>query len=494
MNKLIGENRSFWRMSAKGLSYTKLANTVEVDVAIVGGGISGILASYFLAKKGKKVALLESRELISGTTGGTTAKLSAQHELVYNKLIKQSGEELARLYYEANSKAIDIAESLVKEYGIDCDFERTDAYVFSQKESSLEQLESEEIAYRKLGIDGEMVDDIPISFDIKGALVMRNQAQFHPVKFLQGILRELEDMGAHIYQHTKYTGYERDGDRLTLNTDTQFQVICDDMVLATLFPAEDPESFYSKNMKPSTTHLTAFAHLDRNLQGMYISNDRPELSFRSAYYEEEPVLIIGGQSHPTGDNVSTVERYESIKDRVEKEFGLTEMLDYWSAHGYLTPDSRAFIGKLQKGTDSIYVMTGFNEWGMTTGIVGAELITDLIMGEENPYQPLYDPNRSLPKQQNHGKKLTPTILDEAAELKEGQAKKFEVDGKPAGMYKDANGEVHYMNLACTHLGCEVKWNDGDHTWDCPCHGSIFDGKGEVISGPAKEPLKRVSPF
>lgn len=497
MKKLRGENRSYWRVTAPGVSYPKLANDVEVDNVVVGGGISGILTAYLLAKSGKSVALLESRELVGGTTGGTTAKLTSQHELIYDKLIQREGLNIAKLYYEANQDGLRLIESLVDEYRIDCGFERMDSYLFSQDGSTTHDLKKEAEAYQRIGIEGGTTDSIPLDVEVASALVMKNQAQFHPVKFLHGILRELDSMGARIYQHTKYMGTERSRDQLIISTDTPFTVTCKQVVLATLFPVEDPHSFYSNTMKPVTSHLTVFSSPNLFVKGMYISNDGSKRTFRGAHDEDQHVLIIGGETHPTGDTKSTIERYESIQKFAEEEFGLTDMLGYWSEHELITPDLRPYIGQIEEDDEQMYVMTGYNKWGLTAAAAGAQLITDMITGRDNCFAELFNPQRqryNKESEKNGGKDTILQLSQQAALLETGQAKRFEINGQATGMYKDINRNVHYVDLSCTHLGCEVKWNDGDQTWDCPCHGSIFDGTGKVLAGPAKLPLKRVNPL
>lgn len=498
MDNLQGENRSFWRVTEHGVSYPKLAQDIEVDTAVIGGGISGILTAYFLAKRGKSVALLEARELVGGTTGGTTAKLSSQHELIYDKMIQLGGVELAKQYYEANQTGLRLIEELVTEHVIDCGFQEMDSYVISQHGTNTQNLEKEAAAYEKIGIEGGMTDSVPLEFNVASALVMKDQAQIHPVKFLHGVVREIDQMGGHIYQHTKYMGTERNGGQLTLQTDSPFTVTCRQVVLATLFPVEDPHSFYSNTMKPVTSHLTAFESPHTFVRGVYISDDTPKRTFRGAQDGNRHVLIVGGETHPTGDANSTVERYKAIRQFAKEEFGLTEMIGYWSEHELTTPDKRPYIGPIEEGDDQMYVMTGYNKWGMTAAAAGAQLIADLITGENNRFEELFSPQRSLPEKNNddsgQSNDAFKSLLQRAERLEKGQADQFKQNGKPIGIYKDINANVHYLDLHCTHLGCGVRWNDGDQTWDCPCHGSIFDGTGEVLAGPAKQPLKKVNPY
>lgn len=500
--KLHGTNRSYWRASSEGAGYPKLPEDAEADVAVVGGGISGVLAAYFLAKKGKSVVLIEAREMGAGTTGGTTGKLTAQHQLVYDELIQRDGEHVAKQYYEANEDGRRLIGSIAREHGIDCDFKEADAYVLSRSEDGMDALEKEAEAYRRLGIPGSLSDSLPKGFETGKALVMEDQAEFHSMKFLHGVLRELEAMGVQLYEQTRYMSSRRDGDRLVIETDASHAVICKQIVLATLFPVEDPESFYSDTLKPFTSHLTAFTGGRAFGDGMFISADAPARTFRETPSGDGgPVWIIGGETHPTGDGSSIAGRYEKIREFAEEAFGLTDMNDYWSEHDLVSPDRRPYIGPLEKGGSSIYVMTGYGKWGLAASATGARLITDLITGAENPYEELFNPHRSLPgneqesrleqEEEQGSKPAKEAAAATDAELRPGEARQTEEDGTPVGIYKDEDGDTHRLDLTCTHLGCEVAWNDGDQTWDCPCHGSVFDSTGNVLMGPAKKPLKKL---
>ena len=487
MSKLEGSQQSFWKTEAGPVHYSKLTDNLDVDTAVIGGGISGTLAAYFLAKAGQSIALVEAREFSAGSTGGTTAKLSSQHQLIYHEMLQRDGAQTARQFYEANEEGRKLIESIIEEHQIDCDFTEEDAYVFTQDGSHAESLKEEAKAYDEIGIDGGITSSIPIDFNVDSALVMRKQAQFQPVKFIHGLLKVIEELGGKIVQHTRYMDKEYHDDHLVLTTDTPYTITCKQAVLATLFPVEDPQSFYSDTMVPMSSHLTAFESDKPFGTGMYISEDEPKRTFRGAYDGDQPILIIGGNTHRTGSKKLTSDHYEAIRQFTKAEFGLTKMRAYWSEHDMVTPDRRPFIGPIEEGDDKMFVMTGYSKWGLAVAGTAARLITDLITGKENSYEAFLSPQRDLPKESEPEGELS--ISEQAAQLQKGEAKRFELNEVASGMYKDGTGDIHYVDLACTHLGCEVKWNDGDETWDCPCHGSIFDGTGKVIAGPAKDPLK-----
>lgn len=493
------ENQSFWRQGKKDVSYPKLGKNLEVDVAVIGGGMSGVLTAYLLAKEGKSVALLEAREMVSGSTGGTTAKLTSQHQLVYSEIMDRDGLDIAKDYYDANELGRELVKSLVEKYDIDCDFETMPAYVYTRDKKNKKQMEKEAKAYEELGINGELISTIPLDLKIEKALIMNDQAQFHPVKFLEAMVVEIEKLGGKIYEQTVYKESERSGDKLVLSTDTSFTVTCEQVVFATLFPAEDPNSYFSDSMKPVTSHLMAFKNPDVFDSGMYINDDSPKRTFRGAKDGDDNVFIVGGETHPTGDGKSTEEHYKAISKFAKEEFGLTEILGHWSEHDMVTADRRPHIGPIEEGDLQMYVMTGYNKWGLAAAAVGAQLITDLLTGKKNKFKDLFDPQRKITEENevedlSESKDSKSGETPKSAKLNNNEAKSFEIDGKPAGIYKDDKGKSYYLDLACTHLGCEVKWNDGDKTWDCPCHGSVFDGTGSVLAGPAKDPLKKMEPF
>ncbi|PID20291.1 hypothetical protein CSV61_15535 [Sporosarcina sp. P3] len=489
MSRLEGSQQSFWKTEAGPVHYAKLSKDLEVDTAVIGGGISGALTAYLLAKAGRSVAIVEARDFSAGSTGGTTAKLSSQHQLIYHEMLQRDGLDVARKFYDANEEGRKLIESISKEHNIDCDFTEEDAYVFTQDGSHTESLKAEAQAYDEIGIDGGMTNSIPIDFDVSSALVMRKQAQFQPVKFIHGLLKAIEELGGKIIQHTRYMDKEEHDDYLVLTTNTPYKITCKQVVLATLFPVEDPHSFYSNTMEPMSSHLTAFESDQPFGTGVYIGQDEPRRTFRGAYDGDQPILIVGGNTHRTGNKSSTIDHYEAIRQFTKAEFGLTKMLAYWSEHDMVTPDRRPFIGPIEEGNDKMFVMTGYNKWGLAVAGTAAQLICDLIEGKENSYAEFLSPQRDLPKKEE--KEDQPSILEQAKQLSKGEAKRFEINEEASGMYRDHTGDIHYVNLTCTHLGCEVKWNDGDETWDCPCHGSIFDGTGKVIAGPAKDPLKQI---
>ncbi|MUV39837.1 putative Rieske 2Fe-2S iron-sulfur protein YhfW [Lentibacillus sp. JNUCC-1] len=490
--KLTDNVQSYWHKIYQKDQENTLQEDIQTDVVVAGGGIAGVMSAYFLAKSGKRVALLEARELYSGTTGFTTAKLTAQHNLIYDEMINRYGQKTAQQYYQANMEGIAFVKELANQYGIDCDLEEQDAFVFTEQIQHKDKLKKEYDAYQKLGIEGAFVEDLPLDLDISAAVMMRHQAQFHPVKFLQGIVKEIKALGGYVFEHTPVMDLSVDK-QVTCHTDSDYTVTADDVVLATHLPVYEPgKKFYSSHVKTESSYALAVKSSYEFPEGMYINNDLPKRTLRSIRDNGENYLLVGGESHPTGDGKSSKERYEQLVKFAESHFGDVEVLNHWSSHDYIAPDRIPFIGQLHEDTDHVYTLTAFGKWGLAAAVTGGKVITDLIQGDDNPYAALFAPNRQInkitetePKDDNPTESYDKSSqASDPKQLSPGMGSIVKIDDKNVAAYKDNNGQLHLLDTACTHLGCDVAWNDGDKTWDCPCHGSRFAATGEVIEGPA----------
>ncbi|MFZ3580107.1 FAD-dependent oxidoreductase [Virgibacillus sp. DJP39] len=485
---------SFWRNTQSLPNYTSLSKNITVDVVVAGGGIAGITTAYMLAKKGKKVALVEARKLVSGTTGFTTSKLTAQHDLIYDKLIERYGIDTAKKYYQANMEALAIIKRIQKEEEIDCDLEESNAYVFTESDRWTEQLDKEAKAYDKLGIDGELVDDIPLERNVKSAIVMDNQAQFHPTKYLHELLQSIKKNGGEIYENTAVMDVDNN-DGITCFTDQDYSITCENVVFATHAPTYEPDDFYSGNLKPESSYALAIKAEKPFPGDMYISAEKPKRTMKGIQHQGENYILVGGESHDTGDGISSHQRYKELVDYADNLFGVKEVVDHWSSHDLYSPDRIPFIGKMFSGKKNIYTATGFGKWGLTNATIGAEVITDLIEGKFNAYTALFSPFREINEIEKEYKSETTSKSDadsatKTEDLANGQGAVIKMNGEDVGAYRDTNGKLHLLDISCTHMGCGVAWNDGDQTWDCPCHGSRFNATGKVIEGPALEPLAK----
>lgn len=492
--------KTFWR-EIEFPSYPKLSEDLSVDVAIVGAGITGITAAYLLSKEGLKVALIEAGSVLNGTTGHTTAKLTAQHGLIYDELINHFGKEKARLYYESQMDAIKFVESTIQENGIECDFSKEDAFMYAVTDEYAEKLQTEWEAYKNLGIQGSLNDSIPFNIQTKAALVMKNQAQYHPLKYLKALLEEAVSAGCFVYENTTAEDIEDDHSQPKVVTKDGQRVTCNQVIISSHFPFYDKPGLYFARMYADRSYAIGVKTDKEYPGGMYISADSPTRSIRYTPYNGEKLLIIGGENHKTGQGVDTLKHYEALEAFAEEVFGIKGYEYRWSAQDLVTLDKLPYIGEITSGREHILVATGYKKWGMTTGILAGHLLTDYVIGRNNPYKELYSPSRfqadpdltnAITANADVAKHLLKGKLEIVGkiveDLQDGEGAVVMYRGKRAGAYKDRNGKLYVVDTTCTHLGCECEWNHAEKSWDCPCHGSRFSYAGDVIEGPARKPL------
>ncbi|WP_082232535.1 FAD-dependent oxidoreductase [Halobacillus massiliensis] len=495
---------SLWRKNANLPSFEPLKNSEDTEVAVVGGGITGITTAYLLAKEGKQVVLLEADHLLNGTSGHTTAKVTAQHDVIYDELIQHFGEDNAALYYRAQEDAISSIEKTIQELNISCQWKREDAYLYATTSEGALKLEKENKAYELLGVKGGLVDKVPFPEQTTAVLAMKHQAQFHPVQYLTALLEEFQNLGGKVYEKTKAVKvYEKD--RIEIVTGQDVTLTCDSLIICSHFPFHDGRGFYFSRMYADRSYAIAVEPETEWKGGMYLSVDTPSRSVRSAEYDGRQVLIIGGENHRTGEGGEHLSHYEKLEDFAQRMFGIKSKPFKWSAQDLMTLDKVPYIGPIQKGNTRIYVATGFRKWGMTNSRVAGELITDYIMGRESLYHSLFTPSRfkadpSMKAFLKNNMNVAGHLIEGKIELVgtrpqallKGEGAVVQWKGERAGAYKDENGELHVLDTTCTHMGCEVEWNSAEHSWDCPCHGSRFSYDGHVMEGPAKHPLKKIA--
>ncbi|WP_138751647.1 FAD-dependent oxidoreductase [Paenibacillus sinopodophylli] len=495
--------KSLWIYSKDNSDeYASLEQNIETDITVVGGGISGITTAYVLAKEGFKVVLVEAGRLLGGTTGHTTAKITAQHDLIYDELIGSEGKEKALLYYKANEEALQFVKQTIEAEKIECGFSTQDSYVYSETEEYITKLEQEMSAYTSLGINGALVDRIPLQLPVKAAVVMYDQAQFHPLQYLSALVARFVEAGGIVYENTTAVDVET-GPLPEVIMSRGHRIKCKHVVSCTHFPFYDGHGFYFARMHADRSYVLGIRAVENLIEGMYLSAGDPKRSIRYADSAEHgKLLIIGGQSHKTGQGICTINHYEQLQRFAEQHFRIEEIVYRWSAQDLTTGDKLPYIGRITASSPNVYIATGYRKWGMTNGTAAALLIKDLIMERDNDFQHVFTPSR--PMSGGTIKSLIVDNLDVAMHLIEGKLELVNkhpedlandegcivrLHGKRAGAYKDDEGKLYLVDTTCTHMGCEVEWNNGERTWDCPCHGSRFAINGDVIEGPAEEPLK-----
>lgn len=495
-------HESFWIGTSDAPTFPALTDDVEVDVAIIGGGIVGIMCATWLKEAGRTVAILEAGRVVQGVTGHTTAKVTSLHTLVYDELIQKFGEDKARLYAESNQGAIGLIEQLCETKGLDCEFRESSAYTYTVKDDYVSKIEKEAEAARSLGLPAQYLDEIPLPFPVKAAVRFTDQAEFHPRKFLLPLVESVPGNGSHVYEETRVVNVE-EGTPCRVITTSGRSVTAGDVIVATNMPIVDKGLFFAR-AEPSRGYALAMeVPEDRVPPGMFINVGAPTHSVRSAPVDGREVLILAGEGHHVGEGGVHSEHWDKLEDWAREELGATEVLYRWSTQDYYSLDKVPFIGRMTPGEGHFYTATGFSAWGMTNGVVAGRVLTDLITGADNAWAELYDPNRinfkSLPSFAKKGghdaKRLLGDRLksgldaDQTGALAPGTGAVFDIDGEKVAVHRDDQGVLHARSAACTHLGCIVAWNDAERSWDCPCHGSRFATNGEVLQAPATTPLK-----
>lgn len=484
----MGEiNKSIWTLTTETPKFPALKGDMSCEVAVIGAGLAGILTAYFLQKAGLDVAVLEMYEVASGQTKNTTAKITAMHGVIYKDLLKKAGYDYAKQYAQANLEAIEQFERIIDEEKIDCDFERRPTYVYSTRESETGLLKKETEAAKRLGIKAEYTTKTCLPFPIAGAVKFENQAQYHPLKFLFAISKNLK-----IFTNTKVKRV-KGGEIITENGTVKAKYV----VFASHYPFITlPGLFFTKIYQERS--YTILLENAMKLDGGYLELGEAGVDMRNIGKD----LVIGGGDHRTGDSKEGG-KYDFLLDRAKTLFPGSKEKERWSAQDCMTVDGIPYIGHYAEAEPSWFVATGFAKWGMTTSMIAAKIITDLITNKENPYAEVFSPQRGLPKFsfrrlfENLGqavkglfKNLFCIPMKKLEDLAPGHGGAVRYNGERVGAYKDEKGRLYLVDLRCPHLGCRLEWNPDEKTWDCPCHGSRFTYKGKLISNPAQENLQR----
>ncbi|WP_164668833.1 FAD-dependent oxidoreductase [Virgibacillus doumboii] len=494
----------YWRDSVSFDSYPKLTGTIkDTDVAIVGGGITGITAAYLLTKEGLKVTLIDAGVILNGVTGHTTAKITAQHGIIYDELIQHFGKEQASLYYQACMEAKKLIEDTIEKHDISCNYQTEDSFIYTNSEKYQSKLDTEKNAYDELDIPGELTNDIPIGLPVKAALKMKDQAQFHPLKYLKVLVDEAVKNGLKIYENTTATDVEYNKHPAIITRD-EHRIHCRYVIQATHYPFYDGQGFYPTRMYPERSYVVAVKTPVKYPGGMYINAESPTRSLRSEEVNGEELWLFVGENHKTGQGGSTMKHYDALQQYAEEKFGISEYVYRWSAQDLTTLDKVPYIGPVTDEEEAVFVATGYRKWGMTNGTIAAKILSDRILDKESPYAELFSPSRfhadpAIRKFTSANADVAKHLIkgkleytnDNVKDLSTDDATVTRVKGKRTGVYKDKENILYAVDTTCKHLGCEVHWNSGDRTWDCPCHGSRYSYTGEVIEGPAVEPLNKV---
>lgn len=429
--------RSLWNETVTRPAFPTLESDTETDVLIIGGGIAGILTAYFLQQNDVPYVLVEKDRICGGTTGNTTAKITFQHGLCYHKMLQSSGLERADMYLQANRMAFGKYAALCRE--IDCGYEIKNNYVYATDDR--QKLEDEISALSKIGYNAVFAKDLPLPVNTVGAVCFEDQAQFHPLRFLYAIAK-----GLNIYEHT----FVQEMEGTTAVTD-RARISAGKVIVTTHFPMINKHGSYFLKLYQHRSYVTALENA-QNVDGMYVDESRTGFSFRN--YGD--LLLLGGGGHRTGKSGGN---WDELRQFAREQYPRATERYFWAAQDCMSLDHIPYIGRYSKNTADLYTASGFNKWGMTGAMLSAVLLSDRICGRHNGFEEAFDPSRSI---------IRPQLF---------------VNG-----FESIKNLLTPTKKRCPHLGCALKWNPDEHSWDCACHGSRFDESGKVLDNPANGDL------
>lgn len=486
-------NESLWIQECPLSNFPSLKNDIEVNTLIIGAGIAGLTTAYYLSKAHQSIAIIEADHVGYGASGRSTGKITSQHGFIYHDLIAEYGYEKAKLYYSANEEAIDSIEEIVNEYQIDCDFKRVSSVLFAFDEMKKAKLQDEYQACLDLDIPCTYIDKTNYPFSIIGGIRFDKQAQFQPLKYLQGLARILVDQGISIYEQTTADQLYDVSNGYRITCKNKHTIHAKQVVIATQFPFIDRGHFYFSRMYSDASFLSAAPCSLPLGDDQLISIDDDSRSYRT--YQNK--LIAGGGVHKSGQFDKL--KYDDFILHNKSMFQLGDDDITWSSQDYMSFDHIPYIGCMEKGNPNLLIASGFNKWGNTSGTIAGKLLCAYLLENESQYQDLYDPHRFkgifsaqfIKENMNVAYEFIRGKLKNANQSfpNPGQGCIMEIDHHKYGVYQSETKEIFIVDATCPHLGCLLHFNDMDKTWDCPCHGSRFHVDGRVVKGPANDKLR-----
>jgi glycine/D-amino acid oxidase-like deaminating enzyme/nitrite reductase/ring-hydroxylating ferredoxin subunit len=495
---------SVWSDTAPAAPFPALEAELAVDVAIIGGGITGITAARLLERAGKRVALLESRRIGKGESSKTTAHLTEVLDIRYGRLLSRFGEEGARLAARAQREAIARIAAFVSELGIACDLLRVPGFLYAESAGDLDLLREEERAAARAGVAAALVADVPLPFPVAGGLRFDGQGQLQPRDYLLGLAEGLAGGGSHIFEQTHVVDVE-DGEPCRVVTERGV-VLARDVIVAAHVPVSNRVLLHGKLAAYRTYVVGVELPLAgaAGITGLFWDTAEPYHYSRGQRLGGRTYLIVGGEDHKVGESDDTTAPFHRLEDYVRQRFGTpVAPTDHrWSGQIVVSADGLPYIGK-NSLSSHVFVATGYGGNGVTQGTLAGMILADEVTGKKNPFAELFDATRIKPfasarafvrENADYPRHLLADRLPQPGpaamrEIPAGEGRVLTVRGQRLAVYRNANGELSALSPACTHLGCLVHWNTTEKSWDCPCHGSRFDPHGRILNGPAVVPLQ-----
>jgi glycine/D-amino acid oxidase-like deaminating enzyme/nitrite reductase/ring-hydroxylating ferredoxin subunit len=496
-----GSQISLWQDIPGYNPLTRNTGKLVYDVIIVGGGITGVSTALLLQQAGKQCLLLEGNNLGFGTTGGTTAHLNTLLDTPYTTLIKNFGEENARLVRQATGEAIRNIKATIQKNNIDCGFEETSAFLFAQEDKQVKELDDIHDACLKVSLDAQFSEHIPIPVPFVKAIQVSEQAKFHPLQYVFALAKLFEEAGGHILQNCHVNEY-REKDNI-ISVDTTVSVYqTNSLIYATHIPPG--VNLLHLRCAPSRSYAMAVTLNDENYPNAlaYDMYD-PYHYYRTQDVDGVRYLIVGGKDHKTGHVDNTDSHFMQLEGHVRKYYDVKEVAFKWSSQYFEPADGLPYIGHLPGASKNVLVATGYGGNGMVYSTVAARVLKDMIQEQENPLIKLFAPSRIKPAagfvnfiehnadvvKQFVGQWFSHEKLEELSGLAPGEGKVVKYEDHHIAISKDKSGNIHAINPTCTHMKCSVAWNSAEQSWDCPCHGARYSAQGKVITGPASKDLE-----
>jgi glycine/D-amino acid oxidase-like deaminating enzyme/nitrite reductase/ring-hydroxylating ferredoxin subunit len=489
-----------WLETAPPAGYPPLARKVEVDVAVIGGGIAGLTIALLLKREGARVAVLEGAGVGTGVTGCTTAKVSALQATLYSTIQSRHGDEAAAVYAQASLAGVERIATIAAEESIECELERRSAYTYAADESDRRAIEQELEHATRAALPVTLADPPDLPYPTRGAVCLGEQLQLHPVRYVQGLAGAVDGDGSLVLERSRALRVS-EGQPCTVAT-ASAELRAEHVVIASHYPVLD-RGLYFARLKPVRSYCIAATLLKgRAPQGMSISAGSSTRSVRS--YRD--LLIVGGEGHTAGSGEATPERFERLEAFARQHWAIDEVPHRWSAHDPVPYDHLPMIGPYHPRSSRLWVTTGYMKWGLATATFAASILADLIGGRDNPWAATFSPSRlSLTSSHEIGQlgakfsadfiadRLRPPQALTSRNIPRGEARTLPDGVGKKGVYRDLDGNLHAVSLRCTHLGCLLRFNTAERSWDCPCHGSRFAPDGSVLEGPAVESLPQRTP-